>query len=114
MSVQSDALLLKGAVLFIVWEQALRQLWISIPEHSIMSSRALRRLKGKQRGQEDLCIGDLNLKRDEQKSEDLEEEEEEEAQHEPTAKNNKRKSNKSKSQKNISNIFELVRYNNEV
>ncbi|XP_062861286.1 transcription factor 25 [Trichomycterus rosablanca] len=72
-----------------------------------MSSRALRRLKGKQRGQEDLSIGDLNLDHYEEKGEELEEEEQQEVL-QPPAKSNNRKSNKSKSQKNISNIFELI------
>lgn len=73
-----------------------------------MSSRALRRLKGKQRGQEELSIDDLQL--NESQTADLPEEEEEEqceAVLQPAKKNN-RKAKKSKAQKNISNIYELA------
>lgn len=74
-----------------------------------MSSRALRRLKGKQRGQEELSIDDLQL--NESQTADLPEEEEEEEQCEAVlqpAKKNNRKAKKSKAQKNISNIYELA------
>ncbi|XP_063044970.1 transcription factor 25 [Engraulis encrasicolus] len=75
-----------------------------------MSSRALRRLKGKQRGQEELNIEDLKLS--EEQAADVQEEEEEEAQEEavlqPAKKSNNRKAKKNKAQKNISNIYELI------
>lgn len=74
-----------------------------------MSSRALRRLKGKQRGQEELSIQDLQLK--EEQAVDLQDEddgEECEAVVLPTKKSNNRKARKNKAQKNISNIFELI------
>ncbi|XP_012690127.2 transcription factor 25 [Clupea harengus] len=73
-----------------------------------MSSRALRRLKGKQRGQEELSIEDLNL--NEAQTVDLQEEEEEqgEAVLQPAKTSNNRKAKKNKAQKNISNIYELI------
>ncbi|KAG5269948.1 hypothetical protein AALO_G00186940 [Alosa alosa] len=76
-----------------------------------MSTRALRRLKGKQRGQEELSIEDLKL--NEAQTADLpkEEEEEEDEQCEAVlqpAKKNNRKAKKNKAQKNISNIYELI------
>lgn len=84
-----------------------------------MSSRALRRLKGKQRGQEDINIRDLKLTDGEGKGAELEEEEgEEEPQEEEveekqeaakSSSNRKAKKKKNKNQKNISNIYELVR-----
>ncbi|KAM9481087.1 ribosome quality control complex subunit TCF25 [Clarias gariepinus] len=79
-----------------------------------MSSRALRRLKGKQRGQEDIDIRDLNLIDAEGKGAELEqeggEEEEEEEEEEETLQpaNRKAKKKKNKNQKNISNIYELI------
>ncbi|TSZ97524.1 Transcription factor 25 [Bagarius yarrelli] len=79
-----------------------------------MSSRALRRLKGKQRGQEDLNIHDLKLTDGEGKEAELEEEEDEERHEEEKevevlqpARNKSRKAKK-KIQKNISNIYELI------
>ncbi|XP_030620561.1 ribosome quality control complex subunit TCF25 [Chanos chanos] len=74
-----------------------------------MSSRALRRLKGKQRGQEELNIGDLKLSNDHGHAEEPEEEAEvqDEAVLQPVKKSN-RKTKKKKSQTNISNIYELI------
>ncbi|KAL2088504.1 hypothetical protein ACEWY4_015403 [Coilia grayii] len=71
-----------------------------------MSTRALRRLKGKQRGQEELNIDDLKL--NEEQAVDLQEEELEEAVLQPAKKSNNRKAKKNKTQKNISNIYELI------
>ncbi|XP_076848681.1 ribosome quality control complex subunit TCF25 isoform X2 [Brachyhypopomus gauderio] len=74
-----------------------------------MSSRALRRLKGKQRGQEAINVGDLKLNCEHGKDVDFEEEEEEEhGEVLQPARQSSRKTNKSKSQKNISNIYELI------
>ncbi|XP_060779229.1 transcription factor 25 [Neoarius graeffei] len=85
-----------------------------------MSSRALRRLKGKQRGQEDLNIRDLKLTGGERKGVELEEEEEEREEEEEEeeeevvvlqpakSSREKAKKKKSKNQKNISNIYELI------
>lgn len=73
-----------------------------------MSSRALRRLKGKQRGQEALDLGDLvpdEGPEPEEQAADVEEEELEEAVLQP-AKSSIRKAKKNK--KNLSNIYELV------
>lgn len=73
-----------------------------------MSSRALRRLKGKQRGQEALDLGDLVPGEEpgpEEQAADVEEEELEEAVLQP-AKSSIRKAKKNK--KNLSNIYELV------
>ncbi|XP_015229896.1 PREDICTED: transcription factor 25 isoform X1 [Cyprinodon variegatus] len=77
-----------------------------------MSTRALRRLKGKQRGQEGLDFGDLSLG-------DSPEEQAEAEEHLDTAnvanvsppsssKGSSRKAKKNKAQKNFSNIYELI------
>ncbi|XP_066541063.1 transcription factor 25 isoform X2 [Hoplias malabaricus] len=74
-----------------------------------MSSRALRRLKGKQRGQEDIDFGELGLEIEEGVGAVLEEEEDEQDEvSQPPKANSSRRTKKSKSQKNISNIFELI------
>uniref|UniRef100_A0A667YMA4 Transcription factor 25 (basic helix-loop-helix) n=1 Tax=Myripristis murdjan TaxID=586833 RepID=A0A667YMA4_9TELE len=68
-----------------------------------MSSRALRRLKGKQRGQEDLDLGHLTL------GEDPEEQADEApvpVQSNKTSRS--RKAKKNKAQKNVGNIYELI------
>nr|XP_023646133.1 transcription factor 25 [Paramormyrops kingsleyae] len=73
-----------------------------------MSSRALRRLRGKQRGQEAIDPCDLRI---EDGAETLELGEQEEALEEgvlQTAKNSSRKSKKNKAQKNLINIYELI------
>ena len=72
-----------------------------------MSTRALRRLKGKQRGQEALDLGDLTLG-DGPEEQAAGEEEQLDTANVPTASN--RKAKKSKAQKNFSNIYELVRW----
>ncbi|XP_056268951.1 transcription factor 25 [Pseudoliparis swirei] len=68
-----------------------------------MSTRALRRLKGKQRGQEALDLGDLTLG-------DSSEEQLDSADVFPPSnrKDSSRKAKKNKAQKNISNIYELI------
>ncbi|XP_075966019.1 ribosome quality control complex subunit TCF25 [Anarhichas minor] len=68
-----------------------------------MSTRALRRLKGKQRGQEALDLGDLTLG-------DSSEEQLDSACVSPpsNSKDSSRKTKKSKAQKNFSNIYELI------
>lgn len=72
-------------------------------EYQRMSTRALRRLKGKQRGQEALDLGDLTLG-------DTPEEQLDTANVSPSnKKSDGRKAKKSKAQKNFSNIYELVR-----
>ncbi|KAF7699366.1 transcription factor 25 [Silurus meridionalis] len=77
-----------------------------------MSSRSLRRLKGKQRGQEDIDIRDLKLTDVEGRGRDLEEEEGEGEQEDevlqPTGSTNRKAKKKNKNQKNISNIYELI------
>ncbi|XP_029952405.1 ribosome quality control complex subunit TCF25 isoform X2 [Salarias fasciatus] len=81
-----------------------------------MSTRALRRLKGKQRGQEELDFGGMTLgDRPEERAEAEEEEEEEEEEGQieaavvvPTSKGSGRKAKKNKAQKNFSNIYELI------
>ncbi|XP_064168016.1 transcription factor 25 isoform X1 [Anguilla rostrata] len=72
-----------------------------------MSSRALRRLKGRQRGQEALDLGYLQTDEGEQ-APDLEEEKQDDGLLEPAKKNSSRKAKKNKSQKNLSNIYELI------
>uniref|UniRef100_A0A3B3Z651 Uncharacterized protein n=1 Tax=Periophthalmus magnuspinnatus TaxID=409849 RepID=A0A3B3Z651_9GOBI len=69
-----------------------------------MSSRALRRLKGKQRGQEDLSPADLTV------GDSLEEQVEEEGADTANVPvpSNSRKAKKNKAQKNFSNIYEVV------
>lgn len=76
-----------------------------IPEK--MSSRALRRLKGKQRGQEALDMG--SLVPGEEQAAEVEEEEGDSAL-QPISKSSNQKAKKNKSQKNLSNIYELVKY----
>ncbi|KAM6950557.1 ribosome quality control complex subunit TCF25 isoform 2-T2 [Lycodopsis pacificus] len=68
-----------------------------------MSTRALRRLKGKQRGQEALDLGDLTLG-------DSSEEQLDSANVSPpsNSKDSSRKTKKNKAQKNFSNIYELI------
>ncbi|XP_036391779.1 transcription factor 25 [Megalops cyprinoides] len=73
-----------------------------------MSSRALRRLKGKQRGQEALDLGYLQLDVGEEAAELGEEDEQDEGPLEPAKKSSSRKAKKNKSQKNLSNIYELI------
>lgn len=72
-----------------------------------MSSRALRRLRGKQRGQEALDLGDLTPDGEQSEEEQLE------VAHVSDFPANKRdrgrKAKKNKAQKNVSNIYELVR-----
>ena len=71
-----------------------------------MSSRALRRLKGKQRGQEALDLGDLG----EELGQAAEDEEPLEDVGPPSKNSVNRKAKKNKTQKNLSNIYELVRF----
>ncbi|KAM4596750.1 ribosome quality control complex subunit TCF25 [Fundulus diaphanus] len=80
-----------------------------------MSTRALRRLKGKQRGQEALDLGDLSL--EDSPEEQAEAEVVEELLDTATAANvsppssskgSSRKAKKNKAQKNFSNIYELI------
>ena len=71
-------------------------------EQWTMSTRALRRLKGKQRGQEALDAGDLTL-------DDSPEELLDTASGSPPSDSKGRKAKKNKAQKNFSNIYELVR-----
>lgn len=83
-------------------------------EYQRMSTRALRRLKGKQRGQEALDLGDLTLGDTPEEQVEAEAEAEEEqldtANVSPSnKKSDGRKPKKSKAQKNFSNIYELVR-----
>lgn len=76
-----------------------------------MSTRALRRLRGKQRGQEALDLGDLTLgdSPEEQAEAEAEAEEEQlELSPPPDKKSSNRKAKKNKAQKTVSNIFELV------
>ncbi|XP_063332767.1 transcription factor 25 [Pelmatolapia mariae] len=76
-----------------------------------MSTRALRRLKGKQRGQEALDLGDLTLgdTPEEQAEAEAEEEQLDTANVSPSnKKSDGRKAKKSKAQKNFSNIYELI------
>uniref|UniRef100_W5K7P7 Transcription factor 25 (basic helix-loop-helix) n=1 Tax=Astyanax mexicanus TaxID=7994 RepID=W5K7P7_ASTMX len=72
-----------------------------------MSSRALRRLKGKQRGQEDLDLAELRVEEEEEAAGEGEELEEQEEVLQPV-RGAGRKTKRSKSQKNISNIYELI------
>ncbi|XP_030270705.1 ribosome quality control complex subunit TCF25 [Sparus aurata] len=76
-----------------------------------MSSRALRRLKGKRRGQEALDCGDLTLgDSPEEEQAAAEEEQLDTANVSPqiTGKGSGRKAKKNKAQKNFSNIYELI------
>uniref|UniRef100_A0A1A8IN97 Transcription factor 25 (Basic helix-loop-helix) n=1 Tax=Nothobranchius kuhntae TaxID=321403 RepID=A0A1A8IN97_NOTKU len=74
-----------------------------------MSTRALRRLRGKQRGQEALDLGDLGESPEEQVEVETEEVPHESANVSTSnINNNSRKAKKNKVQKNTSNIFELI------
>uniref|UniRef100_A0A1A8F974 Transcription factor 25 (Basic helix-loop-helix) n=1 Tax=Nothobranchius korthausae TaxID=1143690 RepID=A0A1A8F974_9TELE len=74
-----------------------------------MSTRALRRLRGKQRGQEALDLGDLGESPEEQAEVETEEVPHESANVSTSnINNNSRKAKKNKVQKNTSNIFELI------
>ncbi|XP_076583325.1 ribosome quality control complex subunit TCF25 [Chaetodon auriga] len=72
-----------------------------------MSTRALRRLRGKQRGQEALDVGDLTLG-DSPEEQAAGEEEQLDVSPPSTTKANSRKAKKNKAQKNFSNIYELI------
>lgn len=76
-----------------------------------MSTRALRRLKGKQRGQEALDLGDLTLVDSSEEQAACEEERLDTAKVSPPTnrKGNNQKGKKNKHQENFSNIYELVR-----
>lgn len=80
-------------------------------EQRTMSSRALRRLRGKQRGQEALDLGDLTLDDSPEELAAAEEEQVETASVSPPSdrKSSSQKGKKNKAQKNFSNIYELVR-----
>ncbi|XP_034724618.1 transcription factor 25 [Etheostoma cragini] len=69
-----------------------------------MSTRALRRLKGKQRGQEALDLGDLTLGDSPEEQAAGEEEQLDTA----NSKASRRKAKKNKAPKNVSNIYELI------
>ncbi|XP_051236436.1 transcription factor 25 [Dicentrarchus labrax] len=75
-----------------------------------MSTRALRRLKGKQRGQEALDLGDLTLAESPEEQAAAEEEQLDSANVSPLSerKGSGRKAKKNKAQKNFSNIYELI------
>ncbi|KAM9861368.1 ribosome quality control complex subunit TCF25 [Aulostomus maculatus] len=75
-----------------------------------MSTRALRRLKGKQRGQEALDFGDLTLGDSPgQQAEGEEEQLDTDGVSPPSSRNgSSRKAKKNKDRKNISNIYELI------
>ncbi|KAK2920258.1 transcription factor 25 [Channa argus] len=77
-----------------------------------MSTRALRRLKGKQRGQEALDLGDVTLgdSPEEQAVGDEDQQDTTNVNVSPPAnsKSTSRKAKKSKTQKNFSNIYELI------
>ncbi|KAM7406198.1 hypothetical protein PAMP_000591 [Pampus punctatissimus] len=75
-----------------------------------MSSRALRRLRGKQRGQEALDLGDLTLGDSSEEQAEAEEEQLDKANVSLASSRNgsNRKSKKNKAQKNFSNLFELI------
>lgn len=76
-----------------------------------MSSRALRRLRGKQRGQEALDLGDLTLDDSPEGQAATEEEQEDTANVSPLSnRKDTQKAKKNKAQKNICNIYELVRW----
>ena len=72
-----------------------------------MSSRALRRLRGKQRGQEALDFGDLTLG-DSPEEEEVEQLDTASVSPPSNRNGNSRKAKKNKAQKNFSNIYELV------
>ncbi|XP_040904956.1 transcription factor 25 isoform X2 [Toxotes jaculatrix] len=75
-----------------------------------MSTRALRRLRGKQRGQEALDLGDLTLGDSTEEQAEGEEEQLDVANvsHSSDGKASSRKAKKNKAQKNFSNIYELI------
>ncbi|KAF6722648.1 Transcription factor 25 [Oryzias melastigma] len=73
-----------------------------------MSTRALRRLKGKQRGQEALDLGDLTLGESPEEQVEAEEEHFNTANASPAAADSSRKGKKNKAQKNFTNIYELI------
>uniref|UniRef100_A0A3Q3SU71 Transcription factor 25 (basic helix-loop-helix) n=1 Tax=Mastacembelus armatus TaxID=205130 RepID=A0A3Q3SU71_9TELE len=75
-----------------------------------MSTRALRRLRGKQRGQEALDLGDLSVGDSPEEQAEAEEEQLDTANVSPPSnrKSNNRKAKKNKAQKNFSNIYELI------
>ncbi|XP_072236564.1 ribosome quality control complex subunit TCF25 [Leuresthes tenuis] len=77
-----------------------------------MSTRALRRLRGKQRGQEALDLGDLSLGDSPEEQADAEPEEEQldtaNVSLPPESSSSSRKGKKVKAQKNFSNIYELI------
>ncbi|KAM6943360.1 ribosome quality control complex subunit TCF25 [Xenentodon cancila] len=75
-----------------------------------MSTRALRRLRGKQRGQEALDPGDLTLGEspEEQAEAGGEEEQPDAANGDPAPQGSEQKAKKNKAQKNFSNIYELI------
>jgi len=72
-----------------------------------MSSRALRRLRGKQRGQEALDFGDLTLG-DSPEEEEVEQLDTASVSPPSNRNGNSRKAKKNKAQKNFSNIYELI------
>lgn len=75
-----------------------------------MSSRALRRLRGKQRGQETLDLGDLTLDDSPEEQAATEEEQQDSANVSPLSnRKSTQKAKRNKAQKNICNIYELVR-----
>ncbi len=84
---------------------------------STMSTRALRRLKGKQRGQEALDLGDLTLGDSPEEQAAGEEEQLDTANVDVSPPSNRksssRKAKKNKAQKNFSNIYELVKCINQ-
>ncbi|XP_039991750.1 transcription factor 25 isoform X1 [Xiphias gladius] len=75
-----------------------------------MSTRALRRLRGKQRGQEALDLGELTLSDSPEEQAEGEEEQLDAANvsHPCDRKESNRKAKKNKAQKNVSNIYELI------
>lgn len=77
-------------------------------EQWIMSTRALRRLKGKQRGQEALDLGDLTSGDSREEQAACEEEQLDTANVSSPSGRNSRKANKNKAQKNFSNLYELI------
>nr|XP_046241229.1 transcription factor 25 [Scatophagus argus] len=73
-----------------------------------MSSRALRRLRGKQRGQEALDLGDLTLGDSPEEMVAAEEEQLDTANVSPLSNRKASSGKKNKAQKNFSNIYELI------
>lgn len=72
-----------------------------------MSTRALRRLKGKQRGQEGLDLGELTVG-DAPEEQTEEEEQLDTANVTGPSSNSSRRAKKNKAQKNFSNIYEVI------